>query len=283
MVQPFYANVHINMIDATLLQSVVRSIFPKVIEITLNRLPGDASNRTYYRVTTVSDGHGENTGSGPKSLILMALPDPEPFKASEEAVSGVQAPINELPFTNVGRHLRACQVAIPEIYHYDHKNRWLLLEDLGDVMLSDVVSLHPLDSAPVLEIYQKAIDTLITMQRFATASNGAPTIAHSRSFDQPLFVWEFDHFIEYGIEKREGILIPTKEREMIRAYFSDIALRLSNLPQVFTHRDYHSRNLMVQQKEAAQTIHVIDFQDALMGPCQYDLASLLRDSYIDLP
>ncbi|MEK7286832.1 MAG: phosphotransferase [Nitrospirota bacterium] len=262
------------MIDINILESVTRSIFPKVEKITLERLLGDASNRTYYRATFATH---------PKSFILMALSDPEPFKASEEAVSGTVSPINELPFVNVGRHLSACQIAVPEIFHYDHEKGWLLLQDLGDQMLSDVVSKHPLDQTPVLEIYQKAIDTLIQMQRFATVVNTVPTIAHLRAFDQPLFVWEFDHFIEYGIEKRNGIVIPEKERQMIRAYFSDIALRLASLPEVFVHRDYHSRNLMVCGEGSAATIHLIDFQDALMGPCQYDLASLLRDSYIDLP
>ena len=148
-------------------------------------------------------------------------------------------------------------------------------------MLSDAVSKYPLDSEPVFHIYQKAIDILIDMQRLATPAGPVPTLAHSRGFDQALFVWEFDHFIEYGIEKNvEGLMIPKQDKDFIRAIFSDIAFRLATVPQVFTHRDYHSRNLMVQQNNEIQ---VIDFQDALMGPKEYDLASLLRDSYIDLP
>jgi aminoglycoside/choline kinase family phosphotransferase len=265
------------MIDVTTLQSVLSSISIGTKEVSVQRLPGDASNRTYYR-----DSYKK--GDASHSLILMALSDAEPFKASEEAVSGTSAPITELPFINIERHLRHCGIAVPEILHADLEKGWILLEDLGDVMISDVVCKNALHSKKVSELYQSAIDTLIQIQRFATPSGGRPTIAHTRAFDQALFVWEFDHFIEYGIEKREGFIIPEKDRQMIRAYFSDIALRLATLPQVFTHRDYHSRNLMVQQAgDAAFTIRVIDFQDALMGPCQYDLASLLRDSYIDLP
>src|SRR4030095_5077750 len=53
---------------------------------------------------------------------------------------------------------------------------------------------------------------------------------------------------------------------------------LPSQPQVFVHRDYHSRNLMVD----GSRIGIIDFQDALMGPATYDLASLLKDAYIEL-
>ena len=252
------------MIDIALLQSILNVKGERPLrEVKVVRLPGDASNRAYYRVSW----------EGSKSLILMVMSEPEGFKKSEEAVSGTDSPITELPFINIHRHLESCHVRVPKIVHYDSTIGWLLLEDIGNEMLSD---------RPVLELYQKAIDTLIHMQRFATPMT-TPTLAHGRAFDQSLFIWEFDHFIEYGIEKAgppaAGLLISEKDRGLIRGAFADIALRLAMLPQVFTHRDYHSRNLMIQ----SDTICVIDFQDALMGPCQYDLASLLRDSYIDLP
>ncbi len=246
-------------------------------EIDLALLAGDASNRTYYRVTWTE-------GELLKSLVLMVLADPEPFKASEEAVTGPHPPVTELPFINIQRHLHACQVAVPEIFHYSPKKGWLLLEDLGDALLAHEIMKVSTKGETVFSLYQKAIDELIRMQRFATPVTTPPTLAHYRAFDPSLFIWEFDHFIEYGLEKREGLTLPDKEKRAIRAYFSDMALQLATLPLVFTHRDYHSRNLMVQQNDASPCkIRVIDFQDALMGPCQYDLASLLRDSYIALP
>src|SRR5581483_11608975 len=252
-------------------------------EVFLTRLPGDASNRTYYRLSWASSSDLPNREERSRSFILMVLAEPEGFKASEEAVSGTAAPITELPFINVQRHLRACKVAVPEIVHYDVARGWLLLEDLGDITLSQEIEKHFKDESKVVDYYRKAIDELLTLHLEGTPLPAAPSLAHHRSFDQSLFVWEFDHFIEYGIEKRRGRPIPEKEKIAIRSYFSDIALRLASLPQVLTHRDYHSRNLMVQFHPAGFKIRVIDFQDALMGPCQYDLASLLRDSYIDLP
>lgn len=256
----------------------LRRILNKALRISANethlvKLAGDASNRTYHRLSFRDNGAFH-------SLILMALAEPERFKASEEAMSGV-ATVTELPFINIQRHLRQCHVAVPEIIYYEPAQGWLLLEDLGDVTMENEV--QGKREAMIRAYYQAAIDGLITLQRLATPIPAVPTIAHERAFDQSLLLWEFDHFIEYGIKKRNGKIISEKDKNAIRAYFSDIALRLASLPQVFTHRDYHSRNLMVQPDTAGFRIRVIDFQDALMGPRQYDLASLLRDSYVDLP
>ena len=259
-----------SMVDVTSLKSILNSLQIAPVALSVVKLTGDASNRVYYRVSW-------KTSDSPQSLILMVLADPELFKASEEAMTGPPPPVSELPFINIQRHLLASGVAVPEIRHYCPEKGWILLEDLGDVTLEQAIPDSP---AELLPLYRKAINELIRIQRFATPQGTMPTLAHYRAFDQSLFMWEFDHFIEYGIEKREGMTLPDKIGKEIRGFFSDISLRLSMLPPVFTHRDYHSRNLMVSP---SGQIRVIDFQDALMGPCQYDLASLLRDAYVDLP
>jgi aminoglycoside/choline kinase family phosphotransferase len=91
-------------------------------------------------------------------------------------------------------------------------------------------------------------------------------------------MWEFDHFLEYGVVARNEKPMRADDEQSVRAEFQKIAELLAAQPQVFTHRDYHSRNLMVD----GGRLGVIDFQDALMGPAVYDLASLLRDAYIAL-
>lgn len=261
------------MIEQKALQHILRNaLHIPADEIDIVKLTGDASNRTYHRISFRENGNF-------KSFILMVLSQPEGFKASEEAVSGI-ATVTELPFINIQRHLYQCGVAVPEVIHYEPAQGWLLLEDLGDVTLENEIYDKP---EAMISYYQAAIDELIAIQRRATPIPAVPTIAHERAFDQALFLWEFDHFIEYGIEKRNGKTISEKDKSAIRAYCSDISLRFASLPQVFTHRDYHSRNLMVQPDTAGFRVRVIDFQDALMGPRQYDLASLLRDSYVDLP
>ena len=236
--------------------------------IQLSLLPGDASNRRYYRLHLAG-------GSAP-SLILMQLADPEGFKASEEAVSGSQKDITELPFVNVLTHLYQLKIPVPKLHFFDEQAGLLYLEDFGDVTLAQAC-LHGKND--FLESwYSRAIDLLVQIHLRATFPNNPSCLAFHREFDVPLLMWEFDHFIEYGIEARQGRAIPEKAKHLIRAEFQKIAELMTTQPHVFTHRDYHSRNLMVD----GERLGVIDFQDALMGPATYDLASLLRDSYIEL-
>ena len=100
-------------------------------------------------------------------------------------------------------------------------------------------------------------------------------------------MWEVNFTIEHFYEKHLQRKISEADYQVIRGGFTKICTELQNAPTVFTHRDYHSRNLMVTNPQegahSADSRYVmIDFQDARMGPCQYDLASLLRDSYYQL-
>ncbi|HIE65801.1 MAG: phosphotransferase [Nitrospira sp.] len=269
------------MIDLEKLRETLKKVLNQRLhipakEVTLEPLAGDASNRSYCRLSW-----RENNSF--HSFVVMVLADPEAFKASEEAGSGEAPPIEEIPFINIQKHLLACKLPVPEIIDSNLPEGWLLLEDLGDVTLAQEIEGQLQNRPLLLNYYQKAIDVLITLQVEASPVPNSPSFAHLRQYDQALFLWEFDHFIEYGVEKRKGIVLPKKEKEAIRAGFLEIACRLANIPAVYTHRDYHSRNLMIQSGLGGKRVRLIDFQDALMGPPHYDLASLLRDSYIDLP
>lgn len=240
-------------------------------------LPGDASNRRYCRLSYKTD-------STTHSLMLMVLSDPEQFKSPEEIGSESSCHLSELPFINLQKHLSRCYIAVPKLFFYDEKRGWLLLEDLGNLTLFDQIAPYLHNPKFLLKMYKKAIDTLITIQLEATPVHREPSFAHIRQFDESLFLWEFDHFIEYGIERRLKITLQEDKKKQLRTVFSEIASQLAALPRLFCHRDYHSRNLMITTSDSgAETIRVIDFQDALMGPPHYDLASLLRDSYVDLP
>src|SRR5204863_8597652 len=76
-----------------------------------------------------------------------------------------------------------------------------------------------------------------------------------------------------------GVMLGAEQRQALREEFADIVRELASEPPVLCHRDYHSRNLMLHESQ----LYIIDFQDARMGPDTYDLVSLLRDSYVDLP
>lgn len=255
--------------DHTLIaQAVETRLPPGLVLKTVTPLAGDASNRRYYRAAVA--------GGPPHSVIVMQLAEPEGFKQSEEAVSGGIHQISELPFVNVMSHLEKSKVPVPDLYYYDQSAGLLYLEDFGDVTLAEAVS--QADAPSVESRYKQAINVLVQMQIGATTPADPRCVAFHRSFDVPLLMWEFDHFLEYGIVARRGTPLPDEDAAAIRDEFEGIAELLAGQPPVFTHRDYHSRNLMVD----GLRLGVIDFQDALMGPSTYDLASLLRDAYIQL-
>ncbi len=228
-------------------------------------LPGDASNRRYFRLSL----------SAGRSVILMQLAEPEAFKQSEEAVSGAVA-VTELPFLNVHRHLAGAGVTVPALYYYDPTAGLLYLEDFGDLLL--VQACADGRGPETARHYQRAIEMLVKIHTAATSPADDRCLAFHRSFDVPLLMWEFDHFLEYGVVARHGRPMCADDFQPVRAVFQAIADLMATQPRVFTHRDYHSRNLLVDGKR----LGVIDFQDALMGPASYDLASLLRDAYIAL-
>ena len=231
-------------------------------------LAGDASNRRYYRL--------DLTGDSPRSLILMQLAEPEGFKQSEEAVSGTVHQIDELPFLNIMSHLANAAVSVPALQYYDQTSGLLYLEDFGDVTLAEAVG--QADALTVESRYKQAVDILVRIQTDATIPANPTCLAFHRRFDVPLLMWEFDHFLEYGVVVRQGRPMREEDGMVIRRECERIADLLAREPHVFVHRDYHSRNLMVD----GSRLGVIDFQDALMGPAMYDLASLLRDAYVQL-
>ena len=241
--------------------------FPSSLQ-TCSPLPGDASNRRYYRL---------GLAGGPvSSIILMQLADPEGFKASEEAVSGAANEVTELPFVNVLTHLSRVNIPIPSLHFYDEQAGLLYLEDLGDVTLAQACLENT--ETDLEQVYSKAIDLLVQIHLHASFPENRSCLAFHRKFDESLLMWEFEHFLEYGIEARQDKPMPEKDKNTVMTEFAKIADLIASQPQVFTHRDYHSRNLMVD----GDRLGVIDFQDALMGPATYDLASLLKDSYIEL-
>jgi len=217
-------------------------------------LAGDASTRSYFRLRL-----------GATSAVLMRLPEHRP--ASEGFLAGqVRALTGEQAFLAVRDLLASCEVPTLEIVAQDLPGRWLLLSDLGDDLLLDRLEAEPSSAG---HWYRKALGNLDRMQRSATS--GLRALAAPR-YTEALLHWELEHFLQYGL----GHSFPEHTPQGLALELLSLAPRLAKLPTTFTHRDYHCRNLMVYRDE----LHVIDFQDALLGPSTYDLASLLRDSYL---
>lgn len=219
------------------------------------QLAGDASARKYYRVI-----HNE------KTYVLMVW---EPFDETT------------YPFINVLQHFDLAQVHVPKIVAVAAHLGVILLEDLGDLTLERKYweTAEPENS---WEFYQKALDEIIKIHTTATTSNPASlklNVAKQIEFDTAKFMWEMNyaktHLID-GLLKFKMDESLTRELDKV---FNDFCTKLHEQPKVICHRDYHSRNLMIKLNK----IFVIDFQDARMGPIQYDLVSLLKDSYVNIP
>ncbi|MBL8953953.1 MAG: phosphotransferase [Myxococcaceae bacterium] len=246
--------------DEQLKAQVAKATGERTADAQVKKLKGDASNRSYYRVSL-----------GPKSWVVMVMP-PDAVKKSEEASKG-EAP-KELPFVNVHRYLTSLGVRVPHIVQYDEPAGMMVLEDLSDQTFEQAL----VTTGQKEQLYGAAVDLLATLRLTAEARPDPSCLAFTRAFDQDLYDWELHHFREWGLEAWSGKKPEGAERAELDAIFQRISKELAAAPRGFTHRDYQSRNLMVKDGELV----VIDFQDALQGPRQYDLVALLRDSYVEL-
>jgi N-acetylmuramate 1-kinase len=244
-----------------------QSLQHDIEDITLDRLHGEASNRIYYRATLQASWKGQST------YIIMQLPEGA-LSASEE-ITNFKGTMTELPFLNIQSFLEKNAIPVPHVIDFVAAERCLILEDLGDITMESVVS--SADTATQTAWYQKAIDLLIEWQALPI---GKPDDCYAlkRSFDETLFNWEFDHFFEYGIEKRLHKIIQPADKKTLDEWRRGLSQQLAQLQTTLVHRDFQSRNLMV----VGDQLKIIDFQDALLGPSVYDLVALLRDSYVEL-
>ena len=221
----------------------LRALFGEQTAITsLAALAGDASSRRYYR----ADLTGPDT---PASIIIMKLPSGSTLPLSSEELAVFKEPLKELPFLNVHRFLNQIGVRVPRLYGQSLKEGLLFLEDLGNMALWDRVQDRP--PSEVLAWYRKAIDELLLLQIRGIKERDDSCIAFQQRFDFRLYMWEFDHFLEFGLEKRPGTTINQTSKKELRNVFVEIAQRLDGLPPCLNHRDYHSWNLMIHDEAVA--------------------------------
>ncbi len=247
-------------VEAALRDQVKKAAGQKASKGTIVRLKGHASNRSYYRI-----------GRPPCSYVLMLMPRDAAAKSEEVSKGGTPG---ELPFLNIQRYLKQLGMRVPEILRYDSDVAVMVLEDLGDLTLEK--ALH--EGGDREKLYAEAVDVLATLRAAAERTPDASCIAFSRAFDEDLYDWELHHFREWGMEAWSGRKASEADHAQLNRIFRSLSSQLAAEPRGFTHRDYQSRNLMLKGGELV----MIDFQDALLGPRQYDLVSLLRDSYVEL-
>jgi aminoglycoside/choline kinase family phosphotransferase len=168
-------------------------------------------------------------------------------------------------FIEVAGLLRDAGVTVPAIVAQDVANGFLLISDLGTTTY-----LQRLDADNASFMYSDAVDALIKFQL-----HSQPGVLPE--FDRAFVMRELNLFPEWFVEKHLGVSMSDAQRQQLDAVFEAIVSNVLAQQQVFMHRDYHSRNLMFMDQ---RNPGVLDFQDAVFGPVTYDLASLLRDAYI---
>jgi aminoglycoside/choline kinase family phosphotransferase len=239
--------------------AVARATGRQTSSLPVRRLAGHASMRSYWRV-----------GVAPGSQVVMVMP---PGAAPEEVTAGGRPAVD--PFVDVQRYLAGLGIRVPAILAFEEAEGLMVLEDLGDEMLETRL----LAGDDRAGLYHRAVDQLARLRASAEAHPGG-CVAFTRAFEAGLYRWELDHFREGLLEAWKGAVLSAGERDELDGWFERIATTLAFEPLGFTHRDYQSRNLMVLPGGEQA---IIDFQDALLGPRQYDLVALLRDSYVELP
>lgn len=200
----------------------------------------DASFRRYFRVIPAD---------GQPRIVMDAPPEHE----------------NSQPFVHVAELFGAAGAHVPQILATDLDQGFMLLSDLGDQTY-----LSALDAASAPALYRDACAALIKIQQ-ASRPGVLP------EYDRALLKRELDLFPDWYIAKHLGTTLSELQKATLEAAFASLLANNLAQPQVFVHRDYHSRNLMVHEHNPG----VLDFQDAVYGPITYDLVSLLRDAYID--
>lgn len=228
-----------------------RNILKDVRLEEIDKLTGDASTRRYYRIFT----------SG--GTFVVCLDNPFNDDAGKH------------PFVSVQQFLETSAVKVPRILDHNLSRGYLLQEDLGNVTLLQHLSTLK-SRKEEFEIYRKIIDQLLELHTIAPSTVKNPNLFqlkfdHQKFMDETRFT--FKYFLNFFNKLQDENFISELE-----GLFDPIMKRLASQKMVITHRDFHSRNIMV--KDGKFTF--IDFQDARWGIPQYDLVSLLEDCYYDL-
>lgn len=203
----------------------------------------DASFRRYFRVSFED---------GATQVVMDAPPAHEDCR----------------PWLHVQALFHDAGVHVPEVLATDLDQGFLLLSDLGSTTY-----LAAFDADNTVPLYRDAIDSLIRIQA-ASRADELP------AYDRPLLQRELDLFPDWYIARHLKVELTDAQRRVLADTFDKIlAVNLAE-PQVYVHRDYHSRNLMVVGE---RNPGIIDFQDAVYGPISYDLVSLFKDAYVEWP
>jgi N-acetylmuramate 1-kinase len=237
------------------------------------RIQGDASTRSYERLK-----------QGDQRTILMNSPrrtDGPPVRGGKPYSAVAHLAEDIVPFVAMANGLRQRGFSAPQVYEAELPDGLLILEDLGS---EPVVSGDP--PAPIEQRYTAAVDVLIALhgQKLPSAIPVAPHVIHSLPpYDIGAYLIEAELLLDWYLP-RLGITVTDETRaEYVALWTESLQVAIEAEP-TWVLRDFHSPNLLwLPERNGIARIGLLDFQDALMGPAAYDVASLLQDARVDVP
>lgn len=215
-------------------------------------LAGDASTRRFVRVTP------------PDAPPIVLMVRGEPFDGETDDI-------------RMARIFRTAGLPVADVLEVHASEGIIVLEDLGDATLESALASVPRDGR-LPGMLRAAIDLARRVASVGTSVLASSPRAAGPALDGARFRFEMDFFVDHWVGDLLGRDEDTRDR--LAAPLHELADRAAQGPKVLCHRDFHSRNLMLR---ADGSPTMVDIQDARWGPDTYDLASLLRDAYIDLP
>lgn len=239
-------------VESLVKQSIERAKISDRTISEIDKLTGDASTRRYYRVGT------------DKNSYVVCVADP--------IVEGKE----KSPFIQVHKALHENNVRVPHLPDMMLDKGYYLEEDLGDVTLLNRLS-HIESKEEEFDLYKQSIDLLLAIHSIEP-DRYRGEIFTRLAFDEEKLMSEMLFSIKFFIKRFLNCDLQLEDEAIIVSSYLEICRKIETEYRVLTHRDYHSRNIMVKGEEMV----VIDFQDARMGIPQYDLVSLLEDCYYQL-
>jgi N-acetylmuramate 1-kinase len=236
------------------------------------RMQGDASTRIFERL--IKNDHAAVFMNAPPKPDGPPVRDGKPYSAIAHLAE------DTIPYVALANGLRERNLSAPAILHGDPARGLIVMEDLGE---DRVVSGDPPE--PIAERYEAALDVLISLHRRKLPEKlpVAPELNYRmQRYDFEAFLIEAELLLDWYIGKNKA---PSAEaRKNFVALWRDALTPALNGPTTWVLRDFHSPNLLwLADRDDITRIGILDFQDALIGPPAYDVASLLQDARVDIP
>ncbi|MGI2169142.1 aminoglycoside phosphotransferase family protein [Shewanella sp. MF05960] len=212
-------------------------------QVTASLICGDASFRRYFRIEHL--GKHYIVADSPIDLVPIA------------------------PFVAMAKAYQTAGLLVPQVLATCNEQGFVLQTDVGEQQLLSVLNQHN-----VTDYYQQALNLLPTIASVTHTELGPLTDYNAEFVQRELMI-----FVDWLVNTHIDYTLTDNEQQMIANTFEALTQSAMSQPKVGMHRDYHSRNLLLNENALA----VIDFQDAVLGPITYDAVSLLRDCYVRWP